>query len=155
MPRNSNSVNRLRGDATGNPERAPRTASERFEIIFPFVELSAKYEIKEWESLLRLAVPGAPVSRATIRRWLARFLEFGMAGLEDKVRRDRGVSRVFRDRFLAKVLMAELHAAGRPICEIHRALAQRWPVLYPGVKIPSYNSVRRYILSIFPREAKP
>jgi hypothetical protein len=155
LPRNSSSVDRLRGNATGHPARALRTASGRFEIIFPFIELSAKYGIREMESLFRIASPGAPVSRATLRRWTARFLKFGMPGLEDKARNERGVSRVFRGRFLAMVLVAEMHEAGKTVSEIHHTLAQRWPVLYPSVKIPSYNAVRRYLDKIFPREVQP
>jgi hypothetical protein len=103
VPRNFNPTDRLRGDATGNPSSVRFSSARKFEIVFQFIEVSSRYGITVWEDLLRLAVPGAPVSRATLRRWIARFLKFGMAGLADKARNDlafRALSAtVFSPRF--------------------------------------------------------
>lgn len=104
--------------------------------------------------LLERLAREARVSVTTLFRWKSAYSRFGMSGLVEHERNDRGVSRLFRDRPHAALFVLRMRAGGSSIDAIHRELARRWPIAYGASRVPSYNSVRR-LLNSMGVEARP
>jgi hypothetical protein len=154
LPINSNSRTRLGG--TRHRSQSPYSeALRRYEKIAPLVTFLSKNRVASLEDLLAVAAIGRSVSSATLRRWLNSYLKLGLSGLEPATRSDLGVSRAFRSRLLATILVAQMHQEGKNPYAIWRELTQHWASLYPESNAPAYNTVLRYLRSIFPTEARP
>lgn len=119
-----------------DPER--RAASERFRIIWPFLEAGVP--------LKRIAEKHGKSLR-TLRYWVAFYRKGEFAALVPKRRSDRGQRRMRADlKVLAEALW--LQETRRPVASIHRqiareAQARRWPV-------PSYDQVLSVVRSLDP-----
>jgi transposase-like protein len=123
---------------------------EKFLGIVPLLDLQKPQEVLVISHARQLGC-----SSASLYRWLRHHRKFGFSGLADKPRSDAGSSWAFRNRWRAMVIVAEMYAEGKPVCAIHRAVVEVWPSLYPDRKPPVYNTVARYIRSIFPPKGKP
>jgi hypothetical protein len=104
--------------------------------------------IETLDAFLRLCASRMSTTSRSLYRWRDRFLSSGGAveALRDRPRSDKGVSRLFQGRTSAVAVICGLHAQGRTPTEIYNTLAQIWPDLYPGSRVPSYATVRAFII---------
>ncbi len=108
-------------------------------------------EISTITELVRHRACLAHISERTVWRWYRRFLQAGYAGLLDRPRSDKGVSRAFnrRDDAVAFVLTSALD--GHTVSWIRRQLAQLWPRLYgTNSRIPSFETTRELVRRMLP-----
>lgn len=91
------------------------------------------------------------VSARSLYRWRDAFLTSGgnLDALRDRPRSDKGTSHAFQGRALAVAIICGLHDQGRTVRAIYAALAEVWPDLYPGSRVPHYRTVRAFIRSTF------
>lgn len=125
------------------------TPQEKLEVILRLVKFIRRTGALSLADVYSVFSRRSGISTSTLRRWHWRYLQRGPRGLEHGRRRDARVSRVFRGRFLAMVLIGQMYQEGKSIQAVWRELAGLWPALYSGA-CPSNNSVRRYIRAVFP-----
>lgn len=110
-----------------DPQR--RAASERFRIIWPFLEGGVP--------LKRLAEKHGKSVR-TLRYWVALYRKGDILALAPKPRSDRGKRRM-RDELKALAEALWLREPRRPVSSIHRQVARE--AQSPGASAPSYDQV--------------
>jgi hypothetical protein len=91
---------------------------------------STRREISEITELVRHLARLAHVSERTVWRWYRRFLESGCAGLVDRPRGDRAISRAFRKRDDAAAFVLSSFLDGHAVSWIHAQLVPLWARLY-------------------------
>lgn len=146
--------------------RRARSARARLGLILPLLRFrtemavgrhpifvsSSGQTIEKWKELLDHRVRETGVSESSLFRWMNAFENFGLEGLRNRRRSDRGTSTKLRG--LAMVFIWTEHLAGEAPAVIHRKLVGSWPALSGGdSRAPSYATVRRFLRS-FPSVAK-
>ncbi len=106
-------------------------------------------EVSTWRELVAHRALQVGVTARTLYRWLARLEKFGVRGLENRSRSDKGFSRKFQDRALAVAFVFARHVEGITTRAIHRALAAEWGRIYSdGSVAPCYDTVRLFVHSL-------
>jgi transposase InsO family protein len=97
-----------------------------------------------------------PVREATIYRWLRRYKEDGLNGLEDKARSDKSKSRWFEKYPQAKLIVADEVLSNSSKTVAWESLVRQAPRLgIPANDLPSYETVRAWIdLDEIPKPVK-
>ncbi len=119
-----------------DPER--RAASERFRVIWPFLEAGVP--------LKRIAEEQGKSLR-TLRYWVALYRKGDIPALAPKPRSDRGKRRM-REELKALAEALWLREPRRPVASIHRQVARE--ARSRGGPVPSYDQVLAVVRSLDP-----
>jgi len=143
----------------------PSTALGRFRVILPLLRFRALQAVGEnpkvllpsgaelltYDELFRCRARQAHVSYRTIFRWLNRFQNGGFAALEEKPRKDRGISKTFSKRPAVVAFIISRYLDGWNVVSIHEALRQAWGRLCrDSSPFPCLDTVRVFLKLMIP-----
>ncbi len=112
---------------------------------------STSRELSTLTELVRHLAQLAHISERTIWRWYRRFLREGYAGLINRPRGDKDVSRAFSKRDEATAFVLTSFLDGHTVSWIHRQLTQLWPRLYGAASAcPCFDTVRELVRARIP-----
>jgi putative transposase len=143
---------------------ADPVARERYNILLPILEYSADPEryarltladgkpVTSKERMILYVSATSGKSARTIKEWLRLFRDHGLAGLAEKQRSDKGVSRWVQEHPLMTQL-AEIAAyvhvrEDLSVTMAHQIIETRAAQL--GLEAPSYSSIRRILQTVNP-----
>lgn len=110
---------------------------ERYQTIEPFLKRATTLE-----QISKLSK--TPVR--TLYNWVTAYEQFGLKGLQPRLRRDRGSHRLVQEDLLNVIQGLYLRTPPMPISAIHRRV--REICNSNGWRVPGYHSVRNVILEI-------
>jgi hypothetical protein len=148
MPENANSAEQPRRAGKGS-KRPRRDASFKLLAAGPLLAYRFAVAAGGRPPLPRVERRARQLgcSGQSIFRWADLIAEFGERGLATTPRREKGISRRFKDRPLAVAFVFARFVRGLTPAAIHRELISEWPRLY-GDKVPSPNTVAAFLRSI-------
>jgi hypothetical protein len=136
-------------------------AQARYEAIAALVDLTAQpadarfphlmpdgQKVKNWREAEQWSAARVGRSLRTIQRLWAAFRDLGEAGLKQRPRSDKGISRFFRSCPKAAIFAAYLYLAWTKNCRtIQEAILRNAQLLCVADTTPSYETVRVWLRS--------